>query len=66
MGFIDKSGAWYSYKNEKIGQGKDNVRTYLKEHAHLAQEIEQMIRKEFLTNQRAVPVEHDHTLTIDE
>ena len=29
---IDKSGAWYAYKGEKIGQGKDNVREYLKEH----------------------------------
>ncbi|GKS70097.1 RecA protein [Nitrosomonas sp. PY1] len=41
---IDKAGAWYAYKGEKIGQGKDNVRDYLKEHQELAQEIEQKIR----------------------
>lgn len=41
---IDKSGAWYAYKGEKIGQGKDNVRDYLKEHKEIAQEIEQKIR----------------------
>lgn len=41
---IDKSGAWYAYKGEKIGQGKDNVRDYLKEHKAIAQEIEQKIR----------------------
>ena len=41
---IDKFGAWYAYKGEKIGQGKDNVRTYLKEHKEMAQEIEQKIR----------------------
>lgn len=41
---IDKAGAWYAYKGEKIGQGKDNVRDYLKEHKELAQEIEQKIR----------------------
>ncbi|WP_297324288.1 recombinase RecA [Nitrosomonas sp.] len=41
---IDKSGAWYAYKGEKIGQGKDNVRDYLKEHKDIAQEIEQKIR----------------------
>lgn len=41
---IDKSGAWYAYKGEKIGQGKDNVREYLKEHKDMAQEIEQKIR----------------------
>ncbi len=42
--FIDKSGAWYSYNGEKIGQGKENVRTYLKEHTEVAQEIEGKIR----------------------
>ncbi len=41
---IDKSGAWYAYNGEKIGQGKDNTREYLKEHAALAQEIESRIR----------------------
>ncbi|MCB1983795.1 MAG: recombinase RecA [Burkholderiales bacterium] len=42
---IDKAGAWYSYHGDKIGQGKDNVREYLKEHADIAQEIEQKIRE---------------------
>lgn len=41
---IEKSGAWYSYQSEKIGQGKDNVRDYLKEHTEMAKEIEQKIR----------------------
>ncbi|MBP9099996.1 MULTISPECIES: recombinase RecA [Nitrosomonas] len=41
---IDKSGAWYAYQGEKIGQGKDNVRDYLKEHKEMAHEIEQKIR----------------------
>lgn len=41
---IDKAGAWYAYKGEKIGQGKDNVRDYLKAHSDIAQEIEQKIR----------------------
>jgi recombination protein RecA len=41
---IEKSGAWYSYNGEKIGQGKDNVRDYLKEHKEMAKEIEQKIR----------------------
>lgn len=41
---IDKAGAWYAYKGEKIGQGKDNVRDFLKEHKDLAHEIEQKIR----------------------
>jgi len=41
---IEKSGAWYSYQGEKIGQGKDNAREFLKEHADMAREIEDQIR----------------------
>jgi recombination protein RecA len=41
---IEKSGAWYAYRGEKIGQGKDNTRDYLKEHPELAVEIEAKIR----------------------
>jgi recombination protein RecA len=44
MKLIEKSGAWYSYKGEKIGQGKDNAREFLKENPELAQEIEARIR----------------------
>ncbi len=42
--FIDKSGAWYAYQGEKIGQGKDNAREFLKEHTDIAAEIEAKIR----------------------
>ena len=42
--FIDKSGAWYAYNGEKIGQGKDNAREYLKEHPEIAKEIEAKVR----------------------
>ena len=48
QGIIDKSGAWYSYNDERIGQGKDNVRRYLKEHPEMAEEIEQRLREELL------------------
>jgi recombination protein RecA len=41
---IDKSGAWYTYGKERIGQGKDNTRDYLREHPEMAQEIEAKIR----------------------
>ena len=43
---IDKSGAWYSYNGERIGQGKDNVREYLRDHEDLAAEIEGKIREQ--------------------
>lgn len=41
---LEKSGAWYSYKGEKIGQGKDNVRLYLTENPQVADEIEVALR----------------------
>jgi recombination protein RecA len=41
---IEKSGAWYSYGKDRIGQGKDNTREYLKEHPEMAKEIENRIR----------------------
>jgi recombination protein RecA len=41
---VEKSGAWYAYKGEKIGQGKDNAREYLREHPEVAREIENKVR----------------------
>jgi len=53
QGLIDKAGAWYSYNGERIGQGKENARTYLKEHPDMAAEIEQQIRAKLLPDQHA-------------
>ena len=50
QGLIDKSGAWYSYKGDRIGQGKDNARQFLKDNPAVAAEIEAQIRA------RAFPV----------
>ena len=52
---IEKSGAWYSYGKERIGQGKDNVREYLKEHKDMTQEIEAKIRAALLGVEGATP-----------
>ncbi len=41
---VEKTGAWYSYKGERLGQGKENVRQFLKESPDMAQEIESLIR----------------------
>ncbi len=41
---IEKSGSWYSYKGERLGQGRENVRQFLKEHPDIADEIEQAVR----------------------
>jgi recombination protein RecA len=42
---VDKSGAWYAYNGEKIGQGKDNAREFLRENPDIAHEIENRIRE---------------------
>lgn len=47
-GFIEKSGAWYSYNNDRIGQGKDNVRVFLKENPEVAKTLEAQIRAKLL------------------
>ena len=44
QGIVEKSGAWYSYNGQRIGQGKDNVRGFLKDNPDIAREIEQKVR----------------------
>ena len=44
-GIVDKAGAWFSYNGDRIGQGKDNVREYLRERPELAAEIENRVRE---------------------
>jgi recombination protein RecA len=55
---IEKSGAWYSFNGERIGQGKENARDFLLEHKDIAAEIEKRIRAELLPKKgAAVPAE---------
>lgn len=54
LGIIDKSGAWYSYNKDRIGQGRDNVRVFLQENPDLCQEIETQIRAQLLPQQVTV------------
>ncbi len=53
---VEKSGAWYSYKGDRIGQGKDNVRLYLKEHAAMANEIDAALREKLLVKAGTSPL----------
>jgi recombination protein RecA len=48
QGIVDKSGAWYSYSGNRIGQGKENVRNFLKENPDIAADIEARLRAELL------------------
>ena len=47
-GIVEKAGAWYSYKKDRIGQGKENARTFLKEHPEMAADIETRLRTALL------------------
>ncbi len=53
-GLIQKAGAWYSYNGDKIGQGKENTRQWLKEHPEVAEEIERQLRAKLLPNSASV------------
>jgi recombination protein RecA len=48
QGFVEKSGSWYSYNGERIGQGKENARTFLDQHPEIARDIEGKIREKLL------------------
>ncbi len=50
QGFVEKSGAWYSYEGERIGQGRENAKIYLKENPEIASKIEETIRSSSDTN----------------
>jgi recombination protein RecA len=52
QGIIEKSGAWYAYKGNRIGQGKDNTRTYLQANREVAREIEEQIRARLLPSKQ--------------
>jgi recombination protein RecA len=50
LGFVEKAGAWYSVDGERIGQGKDNAREYLKEHKDMSQGLEVKIREKLMSS----------------
>ena len=57
LGLIDKAGAWFSYNGQRIGQGKENARQYLKEHTAIGEELEAKIRSIMITPQKMKLVE---------
>lgn len=61
-GLIKKSGAWYSYADERIGQGKEKVREYLKEHPEIVDEINTALRKKLLIGDAAPAPEKEEEI----
>ncbi|WP_017941723.1 MULTISPECIES: recombinase RecA [unclassified Thioalkalivibrio] len=58
-GLIDKAGAWYSYNGERIGQGKENARQYLKDNPHIAEEVEKTLRERLLPKRKKASDEEE-------
>ena len=65
-GLIDKAGAWYSYQGDRIGQGKENVRTWLKDNPGTADEIDNNLRAMLLTKPVAEDAEAEDAEAEDE
>jgi recombination protein RecA len=52
QGLVEKSGSWYSYNGERIGQGKENARAFLEQHPDIARDIEGKLREKLLPAKR--------------
>jgi recombination protein RecA len=64
-GLVDKSGAWYSYKGDRIGQGRDNVREFIKQNPAMAQELDSALR-EIMLPRRGAPEETEEAPATEE
>ncbi len=64
-GLVDKSGAWYSYKGDRIGQGRDNVREFIKQHPAMAQELDSALR-EIMLPRKGAPEEAEEAQATEE
>jgi len=65
-GLVDKAGSWYSYGSDRIGQGKENVREFLKTNPDIAVEIEQKIREKLLPKTVQAPASDDEEVVAKE
>ena len=55
VGIINKSGAWYAYEGNKIGQGRENSKIYLKEHPDICEEVAEKVREHFHIGETPAP-----------
>ena len=61
VGIISKSGAWYAYEGEKIGQGRENAKTYLRENPEFCKMIEEMVREHYFAQEDETPEGEEET-----
>lgn len=61
VGIISKSGAWYAYEGDKIGQGRENAKTYLRENPEFCKMIEEMVREHYFAQEDEIPEGEEET-----
>ena len=61
VGIISKSGAWYAYEGDKIGQGRENAKTYLRENPEFCKMIEEMVREHYFAQEDEAPESEEET-----
>ena len=61
VGIISKSGAWYAYEGDKIGQGRENAKTYLRENPEFCKMIEEMVREHYFAQEEEAPESEEET-----
>ena len=66
VGIVNKSGAWYAYNEDKIGQGRENAKQYLREHPDVMEEVEELVRDHFHIGEEQEEVSNVKNETVEE
>ena len=66
LGIVNKSGAWYTYEGEQLGQGKENAKTFMAENPELMFEIDEKIRRQVGVTAEDLPADSDAVLDPDD
>ena len=65
-GLIEKAGAWYSMNGERIGQGRENIKQYLKDHTEVLEQLEQELKDKYIVKKDEDPIDDDDVFEIDD
>ena len=66
IGLVQKSGAWFAYNNEKIGQGRENAKNYLAEHPEVMEELDKKVREHYFSKDNEESVENAEQSTSED
>ena len=66
IGLVQKSGAWFAYNNEKIGQGRENAKNYLAEHPEVMEELDKKVREHYFSKDNEESTENAEQSTSED